>query len=149
MAKRWMPVLVGAIGLAVGLAGCSSSPTTSGSTAPSTTATGAAGTQTSNLGPGQTVPFNETLNARLDVHPGTCKESGGSWVLRGTVTNSASSTRQYQIVVDFVTKPGGTVLATQEVTVPGVAPKQTKDWSASGAPGHSSVACLIRQVQAS
>jgi len=74
--------------------------------------------------------------------------TGTSWVLSGKVTNSSQSNRDYQIVVDFVTQPGDTVLDTKIVTTPNVNPGASLPWQATGAAGQKSVACVIRQVQA-
>jgi hypothetical protein len=125
------------------LAGCSSShgPTSSGS------ATGVA-TRVSSIAPGQAVPFILADNARSEVTTGVCTQSSGTWVLKGTVRNSATKAKTFQIVVDFVTEPGSTVLSSVEVNLPRVGPKATAPWSARGARGRSHVACVVRQAQA-
>ena len=70
------------------------------------------------------------------------------WVLSGLVKNSASTARDYQIVVDFVTQPGDTVLDTKIINTTSVNPGATLAWSTRSAPGLAHVACVIRQVQA-
>jgi len=65
------------------------------------------------------------------------------------VENSATKAKTFQIVVDFVTEPGSTVLSSTVVNLPGVGPKATTPWSATGARGQSHVACVVRQAQAS
>jgi hypothetical protein len=64
------------------------------------------------------------------------------------VKNSATTARTYQIVVDFVTQPGDTVLGTKIVTTASVNPGATQAWSATSTPGLTHVACVVRQVQA-
>jgi hypothetical protein len=126
------------------LAGCSSNgaatPTTS-TDAPTTRATAQSTVAT-------TIPFSMARNARQDVTAGSCKETGGFWVLSGTVKNSASSARTYQIVVDFVNPVGNTVLDTKIVTTPSVRPGESLAWSTNSGSGLTHVACVIRQVQA-
>jgi hypothetical protein len=73
---------------------------------------------------------------------------GGLWVLNGVVKNSAGTARTYQIVVDFVTQPGNTVLDTKIVTTASVKPGASLPWSAKSVGGLKNVACVIRQVQA-
>jgi len=95
-----------------------------------------------------TIPFSLAKNARHDVTTnGPCAETDGQWVLNGTVTNSAKTSRTYQIVVDFVTQPGDTVLDTKIVTTPSVGPGAKLAWSATSTSGLTSAACVIRQVQ--
>jgi hypothetical protein len=126
------------------LAGCSTS--TKGST---TTSSTSAFTPTSVLSPGGTVPFSQSKNARPDIQAGVCTDVGGTWVLRGTATNHGSNATGYQLVVDFVTKPGSTVLATVVVNVPTVQPGKTTNWSVAGAKGETNVACVLRLAQTS
>ncbi len=130
------------------LAGCSSShgPTSSGS---ATGATTPVVTRVSAIAPGEAVPFTLADNARSEVKTGTCAQSSGTWVLTGTVRNSTTKAKTFQIVVDFVTEPGSTVLGSDEVTLPKVGPRATAPWSATGARGRSHVACVVRQAQAS
>lgn len=97
---------------------------------------------------GTSIPFSLSRNARHDVTTtGPCTEVAGSWILHGNVTNSAKTTRNYQIVVDIVSQPGDTVLDTRIVVTPRVAPGDKVPWSATSAPGLTDVACVIRQVQ--
>ena len=96
-----------------------------------------------------TIPFVMARNARGDVTTtGSCHQGKGEWVLGGVVKNSATTARTYQIVVDFVTQPGDTVLDTKIVTTPSVNPGAIRVWSATSTPGLTHVACVIRQVQA-
>ncbi len=96
-----------------------------------------------------TIPFVMARNARGDVTTtGSCHQVKGEWVLGGVVKNSATTARTYQIVVDFVTQPGDTVLDTKIVTTPSVNPGAIRVWSATSTPGLTHVACVIRQVQA-
>jgi hypothetical protein len=129
-------------GCSVFLMACSSSSSSS-----STTTAPREHTGTSVIAPGGTVPFNLSHNARADLVVAPCTQEAGHWVLQGTVTNRAKTTKSFQIVVDFVTKPGSTVLSSSVVNVSGVAPGATTHWSATGAPGHTDVACIIRQAQ--
>jgi hypothetical protein len=127
------------------LAGCSSNGSagsvTTTSTAPTTTGVPSPTVAT-------TIPFSIAKNARQDVTSGVCNEVGGMWVLAGMVKNSAKVARTYQIVVDFVTQPGDTVLDTTIVTTASVKPGASLAWSTKSAPGLPQVACVIRQVQA-
>ena len=140
--------LAATLAVAVGLLGCSSG----GSSSPTTTA-GSSGTGGSGAGSTTTSvsvpPYNAAKNARSDVVQGACTDGSTGWSLAGTVTNSAARSRGYSIVVDFVTSPGNTVVATKLVTVPPVAPHASTGWSATGAaPGQTHLACVIRQALA-
>ena len=135
------------LGAVLLLAGCSSggSSTPAPSTAPASTRTSTSAASASVT----TIPFSLAKNARRDVATdGPCTEAGGLWVLHGMVTNSATVSRTYQIVVDFVSQPGDTVLDTKVVTTPRVSPGSKLQWSATSTSGLTSVGCLIRQVQA-
>jgi hypothetical protein len=135
-------------GCSVLLAGCSSSPpgATSG---PGTGVTTPVVTRVSAITPGEAVPFTLADNARSEVTTEGCTQSSGTWVLEGTVRNPSTKAKTFQIVVDFVTNPGSTVLSSVEVSLPRVGPKATAPWSATGARGRSHVACVVRQAQAS
>lgn len=91
--------------------------------------------------------YNPAKNARQDVVAGPCVDGGSNgWSLSGTVTNSASTTQGYSIVVDFITVPGDTVVATKLVTVAPLHPHNSAKWSATGAaPGVKDLTCVIRQ----
>ena len=97
--------------------------------------------------PGSIVSYSAPRNARGDVTVKMCSQVDGSWVLTGSVKNPAKTATGFRIVVDFVTKPGSTVLSSSEVTVASVNPGATVDWSATGAHGKSGVACIVRQAQ--
>jgi hypothetical protein len=124
------------------LAGCSSN----GSANPSSLTSEPTSTTVSI---GTTIPFSMAKNARQDVTTsGPCAAVGGIWVLSGTVKNSAKTARTYQIVVDFVTQPGNTVLDTKIINTTSVGSGASLAWSAKSVPGLTHVACVIRQVQA-
>ena len=91
--------------------------------------------------------YDPAKNARHDVVPGACINGGSQgWSLTGTVTNSSSTKHGYSIVVDFITVPGDTVVATKLVTVPPLSPKASAKWAATGAaPGVKNLTCVIRQ----
>lgn len=96
-----------------------------------------------------TIPFSLAKNARHDVTTNRpCVETDGRWVLNGTITNFGKMLRTYQIVVDFVSQPGDTVLDTKIVTTPSVDPGAKLAWSATSTSGLTGAACVIRQVQA-
>ncbi len=99
------------------------------------------------LKPGALVPFDLAHNARADVHADACRLASGSWLLKGTVTNPGTTATGFQIIVDFVSAKGDTVISTTEIDVPNVASKASADWSATGARGKPDVACLVRQAQ--
>ncbi len=129
------------VGTTLSLAGCSSGPSSSPTTKPPTAST-ATNTAT-------TIPFSLSKNARQDVSTtGSCAEVGGAWVLNGQVRNSARAPRDYQIVVDFVSQPGDTVLDTKIVQTATVGVGDTAGWTATSSPDLAHVACLVRQVQA-
>jgi hypothetical protein len=124
------------------LAGCSSNTPQPSATSHTTTTVTPATVAT-------TIPFSLAKNARQDVTtPTPCRHSGGAWVLAGTIKNSAKVSRSYQIVVDFVTLTGNTVLDTRVITTPPVRAGAVMNWSAKSTPGLPHVACVIRQVQA-
>lgn len=120
-----------------GLAAACSSPSTA-----------ARPVRTSAVAPGSSVPFDLARNARADVSTSPCRLEGGRWVLQGTVANRTAGATSFQIVVDFVTQPGSTVVSTVVVDVPDVAAHGSKAWSASMAAGTSRLACLVRQAEA-
>lgn len=99
------------------------------------------------VSPGSSVPLDLARNARADVSAASCAMTGGHWVFDGTVHNATDRSASFQIVVDFVSQPGSTVLSTSVVDVPDVAAHATKAWSATGAAGRTAVACLVRQAQ--
>jgi hypothetical protein len=101
------------------------------------------------IAPGGLIPFDQAHNARSDVKARACAQISGEWVLKGTVVNVDAKARSFQIVVDFVTQPGSTVLSSTVVNVPSVGPGATAQWSAAGARGKANVACIVRQAQAS
>jgi hypothetical protein len=132
---------------AFALAGCGG--TTPGASAPaaSRTATPAA-SPTGVTAPAVSVPrYVPAENARQEVTTSACRHDGRKgWLLKGTVTNSTSSARSYSIVVDFVRDKGDTVFDTKVVHVRRTAPGARRHWSATGAAGHLSVTCVIRQA---
>jgi hypothetical protein len=73
--------------------------------------------------------------------------SSGQWIFTGTVTNKSATTTSFQLVIDFVTAKGETVLSTTEVDVTGVRSGASAAWSASGAKGKTGVLCYLRQAQ--
>jgi hypothetical protein len=119
------------------MAGCSSSTKSASDTTTSITV------------PGQTtIPYSAKLNARSDATITTpcTQNAAGAWQASGTVKNSATTPRGYQIVIDFVDS-GATVEDTRIVDVSTVAPAATSTWSTSGASGKTGISCVIRQVQ--
>jgi hypothetical protein len=139
--RVWLRVVAVAAGCAMVLAGCASS---------GSTGSGSAGTvsRASVVAPGVSVPFDPADNVRSEVKVGTCAAQGDVWVARGTVKNGATSPKTFQIVVDFVSVPGSTVLSSTVVTIGHVGAGTTAPWSASGAKGAHRAACLLRQAQA-
>ena len=86
-------------------------------------------------------------NVRKDVSATGCVQAGSrGWRLKGTATNTSSSSRAYSIVVDFVTVKGDTVLDTKLLKVGPIAPKSAVGWSVTGAAGQRHVTCVIRQA---
>jgi hypothetical protein len=139
-----------ALALALSVLGCTgggshpssaATPPTHGS---ATTATSAQSTTSTSVSVPQ---YDPAKNARQDVVAGACSDGGDKgWSLEGTVTNSGATPRGYSIVVDFITVPGDTVMATRVVTVPPLAPHASASWSATGAvPGQKNLTCVIRQ----
>ena len=146
---RWtatVPAVTLIVGCSALLASCSSS----GSSAHPTTGTPSASSpRTSVIEPGGTVPFKPADNARSEVQAGICTQVSGAWKFSGSVHNATKHAKNFQLVVDFVTKPGSTVLTTSVVSIPAVGAGATTQWSVSGAAGKSNVACVLRQAQAS
>jgi hypothetical protein len=97
--------------------------------------------------PGSIVSYSAGRNARGDVTAKTCTQAGGSWVLSGSVKNPTKTATGFRIVVDFVSKPGSTVLSSSEVTVASVSPGASVDWTATGAHGKTNVGCIVRQAE--
>jgi hypothetical protein len=126
------------------MAGCSSSP----SAAPGSSSTNP-GPPTSVAAPGASIPFTLANDARADVSTHPCTQTSGGWVLDGAVKNPANVAKRFQIVVDFVSRAGSTVLATTILNVPPVAPGATATWAATGAKGKSDVNCVVRLAQSS
>jgi len=94
-----------------------------------------------------TIPFDIKHNARADVVPGACVPSGGRLTMSGSVMNSSQVTRRYQIVVDFTSVPGNTVLDTKIVNIASLASQQKIQWSATSNVGISNANCVIRFAQ--
>jgi hypothetical protein len=138
-----------ALVFAVALIGCTGGGSHSTSNETTTTShTGAASIAPTTTSTSVVVPeYDPAKNARRDVNAGACVDGGDKgWSFDGTVTNSAPQARGYSIVVDFITVPGDTVMATRVVTVPPVAPSATEKWSVNGAvPGQTNLSCVIRQ----
>lgn len=82
---------------------------------------------------------------RGDVELTACDEVDGGWQAAGTVTNSATDSRDYTITVFFTTE-GGTVIGTGDTEV-SVAAGESEDWSVTAeltpAPGTN---CVLRGV---
>ena len=93
-------------------------------------------------------PLRPGQERRKDVTTTVRVEFGGLWVLNGEIKNSASVARTYQIVVDYVTDPGDTVLDTQILNTKSVKPGASLAWVTKSEPGLTHVSCVIRQVQA-
>jgi hypothetical protein len=144
-------------------AGCSSNPGSSSPATPApgsaTTATGATPT-TSGATPKATstttsttvkVPaYNPANNARPDVTAGTCTDDPQKgWSLTGSVTNHGNAAHGFSIVVDFVTTPGGTVVATRIVNVASIPANHKASWTTTpgAAAGEKGLRCVIRQSQ--
>lgn len=125
-------IIVGAVLIAV-VAVVLTLVATSGSSAPTSTTT---------------PKFVFAHNARSDVAPGTCVAENGGWTYSGTVHNSKSVSRDYQIVIDYITVPGDTVMSTETLELNGVGAGQTVDWTSHGANGLSNINCVVRFAQA-
>ena len=142
-------LVVGAVGaIALALAGCSSGSGSSGSSSASKDASGSNGSSNGTATSVSVPTYNASHNARADVTSGHCTgNKTAGYVLQGMVRNSATSSRTYSIVVDFITNPGDTVMATRIVKVGPLAPRKSANWStrASGH-GHANLNCVIRQA---
>lgn len=134
-----------AIGLALLTAGCSSH-----SSAPPAAASASAVKSTPVVAYSPViVHYDPKKNARSALTTvGPCTQSGEDWVLRGNVTNTAQTARSYQIVIDYVTVPGDTVIATRIVDTSSVKPGATTTWAASAKTAEQHTGCFVRQVQA-
>jgi hypothetical protein len=144
--RRVPRFLIATAGIVAGcllFASCSSNTPSASTT---TTAGPGAKTATSIAGV-TTIPFNLKYNARTDVTTTGCTQVLGAWKLTGAVKNSFDNTRNFQIVVDYITQPGDTVLDTQIAKVNGLAPGKSANWSTTGASGKKSLACVVRNAQ--
>jgi hypothetical protein len=137
----WLLGSLALVAFSTGLAACASSGSSTSTMSPSP--------HTSVIAPSVSVPFDPAENARAEVAFTACAPTAGAWVVSGTVTNKGSATKTFQLVVDFASVPGSTVLSSAVVTVPDVEEHATVRWSARGARGAAHVACLLRQAQAS
>jgi hypothetical protein len=92
--------------------------------------------------------YDPAHNARGDVTTGPCTaDPAKGWTMRGSVHNSASAAHRFSITVDFVTVPGNTVVATEVVATPRVAPTASVEWTTpAAARGAQHLACVIRQA---
>jgi hypothetical protein len=143
MATTWRPwgvaaavaavLVVGALAAVLATAGSSPSNTTTSH--PSTTLTRT------------TIIFHHNLNARYDVTEGACISVNDHWSFSGTVHNGSRFHRRYELVIDYISQPGDTVLDTKVVHIAHVNPHQTVHWRAVGAPGEPKVACVLRFAQ--
>jgi hypothetical protein len=96
-----------------------------------------------------TIPYSPRTNARNDVVPNLpCSYSNGEWQLTGTVHNSMSYPRRYQLVVDFVTTEGATVKDETYVELPHVGPDHSVSWRTTGAPGVAGISCVLATARA-
>ena len=134
---------VGAIALALG--GCSSGSGSSGAGSASKEASGSSDGATTSV---SVPPYNASRNARGDVSSGHCTGNRtAGYFLQGMVRNSATSSRTYSIVVDFITNPGDTVMATRIVNVGPLVPNKSANWSTPAAgEGRANLNCVIRQA---
>jgi hypothetical protein len=99
--------------------------------------------------PTTVIPYSPGANAREDVFSDLpCTSSNGAWTLSGTITNSKNVSRTYQLVVDFVTSTGGTVLFERVQTFPSVTPGQKINWHSSWQSNATSVACVLVSARA-
>ena len=94
-----------------------------------------------------TLPFDIKHNARADVVSGACVSAATRWTFSGTVHNGASAARRYQIIVDFTSIPGSTVMDTKVDNIASVAAHQTQPWSVTSSSGLGNVNCVIRYAQ--
>jgi hypothetical protein len=139
---------------ALALAACSgSSPARTGAAsmttgAASSVAAAASGSRHGAKGGTVKIPkYVAKDNVRKDVSATGCVQAGSrGWRLKGTATNTSSSSLAYSIVVDFVTVKGDTVLDTKLLKVGPIAPKSAVGWSVTGAAGQRHVTCVIRQA---
>jgi hypothetical protein len=138
--RRRLRVILVAAGCTAVLAGCSSGSGGSGQ--------GGVETRTSVVAPAASIPFDPADNARSEVKIDSCARESGRWMARGTVKNGATSPKTFQLLVDFVSVPGSTILNSTAVTIQHVAARTTVPWSAGGGRGAQHTACLLRQAQA-
>ena len=138
--KSRVPVIAGAVAavvlvaIIIGVVASSSSPKKSASSTTTVSTT--------------TIPNDFKNNARQDVSVGSCVHQNGEWVLSGGIVNSAKVARKYQIIVDYVTPTGGTVVDSATLEVAKVKPAQRYSWRLGGAKGVAHANCVIRNVRA-
>ena len=145
-------MLAGGAAGALALAGCSSGSGSPGSSSASRNTSASKGSSNGSFNGTTTsvnVPaYNVSHNARQDVVAGKCTgDKSTGYVLHGMARNSTASPRTYSIVVDFVTNPGDTVMATRVLNVGPVASQNSANWSTPAAgQGQANLTCVIRQV---
>jgi len=150
MKKRWIWVAVGVaviVVVTVVVVMSQSKPKAQATTTTSTTSPILSTTST--LPQGTTIPYSVTNNARRDVSAvQPCTKSADLWYFHGTVRNSRKTALKYQLIVDFVTLSGGTVLDEKIINISHVAPAATKSWATSGAPHQVNVGCVLVSARA-
>lgn len=86
-----------------------------------------------------------------DIRLGVCEPDGDGVRATGTLTNRSSTTADYRAVVSFReggTGPFGIEYARSEVTVDGVAPGETVNWSSTAEDRpRGSFACRIMSIE--
>jgi hypothetical protein len=127
--------------LAAGLAGCSGS---GNDTKPSASASASASEQAA-ITDVQT-PAGGTgdyVGAKSDVTVTSCKRSGSSWAIVGSVKNPEKSAQGYRIYVSLL-KGSSDTRAVTEVDVASVDAGASQDWKTTVDTGESGLSCVLR-----
>ncbi|MGN6409534.1 MAG: hypothetical protein ACTHMH_14385 [Curtobacterium sp.] len=133
--------LAGVAALGVGLAGCSGDDPDGKPSASST----AAATERPAITDVET-PAGGTgdyVGAKSDVQVTSCKRSGSSWSVAGTVKNPEKTSQGYRIYVSLL-KGQSDTRAVQEVDVDTVGAGTSKDWDTTIDTSESGLSCVLR-----
>ncbi|MFJ3034006.1 hypothetical protein ACIPC2_06255 [Curtobacterium pusillum] len=134
--------LAGVAALGVGLAGCSGgdSPDGKASASSSAAATERPAITDVKTPAGGTGDF---VGAKSDVQVTSCKRSGSSWAVAGTVKNPEKTGQGYRIYVSLL-KGASDTRAVKEVDVASVGAGASADWDTTIDTSESGLSCVLR-----
>lgn len=126
--------------LAAGLAGCTSGGDTKPSASASATASEQAAITDVETPAGGSGGY---VGAKADVTVTSCKRSGSSWAIAGSVKNPEKSAQGYRIYVSLL-KGSSDTRAVKEVDVASVDAGASQDWKTSVDTSESGLSCVLR-----